>query len=307
MKIFGGNMRILSIACAVSLALCSLNTTAFAFNQPPLNLSATTFLDGGAPPGHYYLNYTIFTEGQSVDKDGKKIPGDAHVNVIAQLHQYYFLSNKQVLGGNFGIDLIMPLVSPSAKGSFYGVVPVTANTAGLGDLVVGPAIQWDKGTLMGKPLFQRFEFCVTFPTGKYDKNKSVSPGSNLTTINPYYSFVWMFHPRWDASLRLWYAHHSENDETKVKPGQAIHFNYAFSRQMTPKLRLGVAGYILQQISEDEVNGVKQTDSKERVMAMGPGFVYMGKGLTVFLSHPIEFGVRNRFKGSRTTLQLIHRF
>jgi len=35
--------------------------------------------------------------------------------------------------------------------------------------------------------------------------------------------------------------------------------------------------------------------------------YQGPGLTAMLSHPIEFWGQNRFVGSRTTLQLIHRF
>jgi hypothetical protein len=282
----------------------------WAFNQPPVNLSATTFVDGGAPPGLYFVNYTIFTEGRkALDNDGNTIPGAARVNVLVQLNQLYWHTNVHFLGGDLGIDMLLPVVSPSVRGGF-GPFPLTANTAGLGDFAFGPALQWDKGSLAGRPFFQRIETAVTFPTGKYDKNISVNPGSNLLTVDSYYSFVWFFSQKWETSLRLWYAFHGENDDSafgKVKPGQLLHINYAISREIAPRLRLGAAGYLLTQTTEDTVNGVKSQNSKERAMAVGPGLVYMGNGLTMMLSHPIEFGVRNRFQGSRTTLQLIHRF
>ena len=42
--------------------------------QPPLNMCATTLLDGGPPPGFYYLNYAIFTEGKKFrDGDGNEV------------------------------------------------------------------------------------------------------------------------------------------------------------------------------------------------------------------------------------------
>ena len=54
-------------------------------------------------------------------------------------------------------------------------------------------------------------------------------------------------------------------------------------------------------------GTSAAGSKERAVALGPGLAYLSPGVTLMLTHPIEFGVRNRFKGSRTTLQIIHHF
>ncbi|MEK7787592.1 MAG: hypothetical protein AAB658_19480, partial [Chloroflexota bacterium] len=62
-----------------------------AFNQPPANLSATTFMDGVAPSGLYYVNYTLFTDGRrAVDKNGNTISGGAKVDALTQLHQLYY-------------------------------------------------------------------------------------------------------------------------------------------------------------------------------------------------------------------------
>ncbi len=278
-----------------------------AYNQPPVNLSVTTFLDGGAPPGLYFIGYSLYTQGnRAVSAQGETISGGAQVEALTHLTQFYYLSKFEFLGAHPAIDVLLPVVSPTISGSFGGFA-LSANSAGLGDFLVGPAIQWDKASLLGGPIFQRVEFDLTFPTGKYDKRFSANPGSNLLTFNPYYSMVWLFQPKWDADVRLWYALHGENNETNVKPGQLFHLNYAVSREIYPQYRAGFAGYFLQQLTEDQKNGTDMVDSKERVAAIGPGAVYMGQGLTAMLSFPIEFAAKNRFQGFRATLELVHKF
>lgn len=300
------NYWVLSVALGLVVALWA--SPAEAFNEPPANLSVTTFMDGGAPPGLYYINYMIFVDGgKPVDKNGALIPGGARVDALTQLNQFYYLSNIDVLGGKLGFDFFVPVVAVTTQGSFFGAVPITANTAGLGDLLAGLAVQWDKGTLLGRPLFQRAESDVTLPTGKYDATKVANPGSNLWTVDSYYSFVWLFADKWETSERLWYAFNSENPATEVKPGQRTHLEYAFSREVLPQWRFGAAGYVYRQTTDDKIAGVRQPDSRERVVAIGPGVVYRGSGLTFMLSHPFEFWGENRFVGSRTTLELVYKF
>jgi hypothetical protein len=299
-------MKSIGVLFGVVFGVSSL----WGFNQPPLNMSATTFLDGGAPRGVYYLNYSIFVNGdKAFTGDGKKIPGDGQVNVLTQLHQFYYHSPLQLLGGDVGLMVAVPVVALTAKGSL-GATPLSGDTAGLGDVVFAPAIQWDHGSLMGNPVFYRAEFDVTLPTGRYNKDGGIDPGSNLVTYNPYVSVVWLFQPKWETSWRFFYAHHSTNKDHPfgtVKPGQAVHLNYAVSREVFPKWRLGVAGYYLQQLKNDTINGVKERNTKERVVSAGPGLAYLGQGLTAMVSYPIEFSVENRFRGSRATLQIIHKF
>ena len=302
----------LGILVGFGLGLSSL----WAFEQPPLNMSATTFLDGGAPRGFYYLNYSIFVNGKEpLDANGNVMPGGAHVNVLTQLSQFYYHSSLRFLGADAGFMVAVPLVAMTSRGTMPigpngAPVPLVSDTAGLGDLVVAPALHWDGKSLLGRPVFYRVEFDVTLPTGRYQKDGAIDTGSNLTTYDPYFSVVWMFDPKWETSWRFFYTVHSANHNSPkgtVEPGRAFHLNYAVSRELIPKWRLGVAGYYLQQLTEDRIDGVQQADSEERVASAGPGFAYMGNGLTAMFSYPIEFSVENRFKGSRATLQLIHKF
>lgn len=299
-------LKVLGVSVGVGLGFSSV----WGFSQPPLNLGVTTFLDGGAPQGLYFLNYSIFVNGNTpMDGNGNEIPGGGHVNVLTQLEQFYYHSSLRVLGGDAAFMVAVPLVAVTAKGDLGGL-PLAGDTAGLGDLVVAPALHWDGHTLLGSPVFYRMEFALTLPTGRYQKDGLIDAGSNLTTFEPYASVMWLFRPKWETSWRFFYAMHSENHDApqgNVQPGQAFHLNYAVSREVLPKWRLGVAGYYLQQVTEDKVNGVKVDNSEERVVSAGPGFVYMGQGLTAMFSYPMEFSVENRFKGSRATLQLIHKF
>ncbi len=279
--------------------------------QPPLNMCATTLLDGGPPPGFYYLNYAIFTEGKKFrDGDGNEVANMGKLNTFSQLHQFYYIADFNVLGAHPALDVLVPVAALTARGGTAGPFSLNSNTAGLGDLVVGPALHWDGRTLFGKPVFHRVELDLTIPTGKYSKDQLFNPGSNLHTIEAYYSLVMILPPKWETSWRFFYAHHSENKDHlfgRLKPGAVVHANYALSRQVGEKWRVGAAGYYLQQLREDELNGAKQVKSKERVVSIGPAVHYGVPGWSLVVSHPVEFAVRNRFQGSRTTLQLIHRF
>lgn len=290
----------------VALAFWPL-ASARAFNQPPANLASTTFLDGGGePPGLYLLTYSQYVSGrQARDKDARAIPGGARISALAQSTQLFYLSPIKVLGGYLGFDALVPLAAITGQGAL-GPVAVTANAAGLGDLSSGLAVQWNDHLLRGRPFFHRFEIYGTFPTGDYDKNFAANPGSNVLSVEAYHAFTWLFTDAWETSWRMGYSVNGENRAVGVRPGQLFHVNYALSRSVHPKLRLGLAGYFMQQTTDDRINGASASGSRERAFAAGPGLAYTTPQVLLMLSHPMEFGVRNRFSGFRTTLQMILR-
>lgn len=134
-------------AAAAVLCVSLAVSPSAAFNQPPVNLGTTSFLDGGGgAPGLIFVQYLQFSRGgTAVDHAGSRISGGAQINSLVSLTQLIYMSSMTVSGAHPGLHAIFPLVSVSAKGSL-GPAPLTANTAGPGDLVAGPFLQWN-GTL----------------------------------------------------------------------------------------------------------------------------------------------------------------
>lgn len=298
-------MRGLAAALAAALAL---PVPARAFRQPALNYGATTISDGGpVPPGLYLVEYIQYADARSPrDSDGTPIPGGARVTALANLNQIFWLSERKILGAHPGVDLVLPLVALSGSGAL-GAAPLSANRGGPGDLVFGPALQWNGGSLLGRPLHSRVELLATLPTGVYDPAYAVNPGARHWTLEPYYAFTWAFAEAWTTSARLLYAVHGENPRLAAKPGRLFHLNYEVSRAVIPRLRLGAAGYFLRQLTDDRVAGARVADSKERAFAAGPALAYAGAGALFVLSHLENVFARNRFRTSRTTLQLVCKF
>lgn len=277
-----------------------------AYNQPPLNLGLTNVLDQPPGPGLYFFEYIQTYEATTFnDSNGDEIPplADEKVDLLLSFNQLIWVSEARVLGGNFGIDLIQPLVVINTKNK-----GLTANPSHFGDPIVGPFIQWFGHRLFGMPYLHRFELDVVLPLGSYNSDYLLNPGSNIYTVEPYYAFTLFFTPRLSTSWRIHYTYNGENDDTDRKPGQAFHFNYSLEYEVVKDFRVAVAGYYLKQLTEDEVSGVKQSDTKEEVFAIGPAFFWSPPGkLTIGLKTAVETGAKNRPEGTRTTLRFIWKF
>jgi anthranilate 1,2-dioxygenase (deaminating, decarboxylating) large subunit len=283
-----------------------------AYDLPPVNLGFTSFLDGGPPagPGFYFQQYFQYYNSDTFkDKDGKTnlFPKSAfpnpNLNAYVGLSQFLYQSNQPVLfGGKWGLDLIVPVVGFDLTG-----VPLEENDPGIGDLLVGPYIQWDPVMGSNGPVFMhRIELQATFPTGRYDKNKALNPGSNFYTFNPYWAGTFFLSPQWTASARIHYLWNSVNDDTKTQAGQAIHLNYATDYELIPHmLRAGVNGYYLKQITDTKNPSVP---GREQVFAIGPGLLFsFSQNNHLFFNAFFEMAAENRTQGNRFNFRWTHHF
>lgn len=299
-----------AIAGLVALLFAS---SAFAFNQPPMNLGLTDILDGALPgPGTYFTQYIqAFRSSEFKDGNGDKIPGQPRVGSLLVMNQFVHVYKHQVLGGHVGADVLLPIVSISGNG-------IPTNPAVVGDLTVGPFLQWFDTKLLGRPFLQRVELDISMPTGEYSDAYALNPGSNLWVIEPYYAFSWFLTPQLSTSWRIHYTYSTENDElnpnpsngfaTKVTPGQAFHFNYSFEYELFKNFRAAVAGYYLKQLSEDELDGVKRNDSEEQVFGIGPAVHWVvTPNFSMGLKTAFESAVENRPEGNRTTFRWTYKF
>ncbi len=298
--------------------------TSSAYDLPSVNLGFTTFLDGGLPAGTgtYVVQYAQYwSSDEFKDVDGNALlPPSAGEDLGAwiSLTQFIYQSNSGLmLGGKWGVDVIVPYVVLDLDYNTAGPFPQD-NGSGFGDLLIGPYLQWDP--IMGPegPKFmQRVEFQCILPTGKYDRNRELNPGSNFFSFNPYWAGTLFIKPRLTASARIHYLWNDKNDEpnrgfvgaSETRAGQAIHANFSLAYEILPgRFRAGINGYYLKQITDTEVDGNEVAGRKEQVLAIGPGGLYhISPDAHLFFNAYFETSAENRPEGSRLNLRFVYHF
>ncbi len=324
------NKRCINICEAISIllllffVLSPVGSGTWAYDEPSVNLGFTTFLDGGPPagPGFYFSQYfQYYTSDKLTDDSGHELlPSSANedLDVFVSLSQLIYQSNRPILfGGKWGFELIVPYVGLDMDYDVAGPFPED-NGSGFGDILFGPFIQWDP--IMGKrgPIFMhRFEISVIVPTGKYDDDKELNPGSNFFSINPYWSATLFITPRLTLTGRFHYLWNAENDDPNRKygnaddtqAGQAFHVNFSSAYEVIKnRFRIGINGYYFKQLTDTEVDGHDVSDSKEQVLGIGPGFViHFSRDIHFFFNAYFETEVENRPKGQRYNFRLVYHF
>lgn len=301
--------RCLVAACLLAALLSAL--PAAGYDQPAVNLGFTSFLDGGPPagPGFYFSEYVQYYD---VDELADTPVTNPDIEAWVSLSQFIYQSNQAVLfGGKWGLDVIVPYVWLNSD-----TPGVPDNGSGLGDLLVGPFLQWDPVMGPNGPIFMhRVEFQTIWPTGKYDEDKALNPGSNFFSFNPYWAGTYFFTPQLTASARIHYLWNDENDDPAGGPaiedtqaGQAWHANFAAAYEVLPRqLRVGVNGYYFKQFEHSEVNGEKQGWGEE-VFAVGPGaLLSFSPDTHLFFNAYFEMDAQERTEGDRFVVRLVHHF
>jgi hypothetical protein len=294
-----------------------------AYDLPSVNLGFTSFMDGAPPsgPGFYITQYLqYYTSDEFKDSNGDDIlPPFANEDLEAwiSLTQFIYQSNTEVmLGAKWGIDVIVPYVGLDLTYGTYMPGFPQDNGSGIGDILVGPYLQWDPVMGPNGPKFMhRLEFQCLLPTGDYDPNKALNQGSNFFSFNPYWAATYFVNPKWTISTRIHYLWNGDNDEphaagvSESNAGQAFHLNFASAYEVLPgRLRVGINGYYLKQLTDTEYDGVDQPDSKEKVFAIGPGLLYsFNKDMHFFLNVFFENNAEMRPEGTRINLRYVAHF
>ncbi|NBC47625.1 MAG: phenol degradation protein meta [Gammaproteobacteria bacterium] len=315
----------LSVIGGLALGMLS-SQTSLAYDLPSLNLGFTSFLDGAPPsgPGWYAQQYVqLYRSARLKDGDGDNsaIPDrygrlrTAEVDANIGLTQLVYQSDQPLLlDGKWGLNLMLPYASLELDPDNG---PIQASSANLGDLLVGPFLQWDPIMGPNGPRFvQRVELQMIFPTGDYDADKAINPGSNVFSFDPYWAATFFATPKWTISWRLHYLWNAKNDDPfrllgaeDTQAGQAVHLNFASAYEVIPqRLRLGLNGYYLNELTDKRIDGDRISGSQEQVLGLGPGLVYhLSKHDHLFFNAYWETEAENRPEGGRFNLRYVHHF
>jgi hypothetical protein len=278
---------------------------------PPVNLGASSFMDGPGGPGLLTREVGTFYDAQRfTEGDGRTAPGDNTLVTVTEITHLQYSPPIKVLGGYWGVEVLVPVATVDLTMS-----AAKARATGLGDITFSPLVfQAPNLRLFGGSFFHRLDVDVNAPTGEYRREAAANVGSHVWSVNPYYAFTWLPFERLETSWRLHYLWNSANDDagssygaSTIQPGQVIHVNGAVSARVAGPVRAGVAGYLLQQITDSLASGRPVAGSRERVAALGPGLdVFAGGGSTQLTANAYwEFAVENRPVGTRLNLVVLH--
>lgn len=306
--------------CSLALLAGLTAGQAYAYDLPTVNLGLTSFLDGGLPagPGWYAQEYLQnYSASQLNDQNGDKLGlPKSKLHYQVSVTQLSYLSQQRLGNASLGINMLLPWVSKMDMDDGLNHAALKSQS-GMGDLMVGPFIQFDPVMGDNGPRFvQRLEFQVNLPTGEYDRNKDINPGSNFWSLDPYWAGTYWFSPKWTASVRFHYLYSFKNsdpsyafgDVGSTQAGQALHANFASEYALTPQLRVGLNGYWLKQITDTQVDGKDVEGRREQVWAIGPGAMYsFSQDDHLFANAYFEQDVKNRPDGSRVQVRFVHHF
>lgn len=242
------------------------------------------------PPGTYFLTYASHYEASTLrDNNGDKIPLNFIVQADALALRVVHVTRQQILGGQLLFHAVAPLVDLRVK-----VGTADGSTSGLADMVFGTGL----GYHASDKLHYVWAVDVSAPTGSYDSNKVANLGRNYWNIEPVFALTYVQPNGFNADVKVMYDFNGVNNATNYRSGQELHADYSAGWALGNGWTVGVGGFVYQQMTDDQQNGVTVAGHKGRAYAIGPSIKYdSGKGWFFTAKFEQERGVINRAEGS----------
>lgn len=260
---------------------------------------------------------------------------DIKADTYALLPRLTYLGTERFMGANVGLTAMLPLVKRKATFAATPLYPtgtsaglqalVTPGVAskvalqngsemGIGDVEVSPLLHWEIGDHQAVTLAPT----LVLPTGDYDATKRVNPGyGNFITFRPSVQYAYIG-DGWDIGGRAVLSFNTRNKDNGYYSGTIFNLDYQLMKFVTEDVRLGLQGYVVQQIGKDTQNldGFSATQkaalakeitdgNKMRVGAAGPAVAWLRNGGEFLLEGKVlkEFNARNRTEGQAVWLTL----
>lgn len=254
------------------------------------------------PPGLYGIVYAqILTADKVKGNDGQVVtPPTFKVRAQAIAPRLVWVSPYQVAGASFGLHGIFPIVRLDVN-----VAPGIAQTkTGQGDIVFGPFLGWHHSPNLHT--VAALDFFA--PTGQFDKTDVANIGRNYWAMQTVYGVSYIDPAGFNGDAKMMYTFNQRNRDTQYKSGQEFIVDFALGWGLANGFTAGLGGYLYQQTTNDEQNGVTVPDNKGRTLAIGPSFKYdSGKGWFATAKYEVDTGVRNRAESKAFWLKVVFPF
>lgn len=295
--------KILLSTFAVAVLLAGLTAPGFAVTGHYVN--GVEGIKGATlpPPGFYFRSYTVYyTAHDLMDEDGDELPVGFEVDVMAQLNRFIWMSEYEILGGNFFADVIVPVVYTEFELDAMGL---SDDEFGLGDLYFEPfGLSWH-----GERWDAAFGASFFAPTAEFEADEPASPGkgfwTGMFTLGGTYYFD--AEKLWSASILSRYEIHSDMEDLDLTPGDDFHFEWGIARNFAKFYDVGITGYAQWQVTEDR--GDDANDIKDQVFGVGPEVLIAIPKWMMYMSLRAnwEFEAEDRSEGMVAALTLTKRF
>lgn len=268
-------------------------------------------LKGGSlpPPGVYLRDYNLFYYAERLNDQNSAGVGDFKAFAYAQAPRLIWITDLKILGGNYGMDVLVPFVYTEIKAPFAG--NYHDQTFGLGDVFVEPiTLSWH---------WQQFDLGIGYgfwaPTGDsgpqqpFDTHAGKGYWGNMFTLGG----TWYLDQQktWALSALGRYEVNMESRDEDIAPGDELSIEAGFGKSLSKTLEIGVVGYYQHQMTQDQTKhaGVTIDPYRDRVFSVGPeiGLTFPKCTTFVTLRYFREFGAQDRPEGNTVTLTVTKRF
>ena len=250
------------------------------------------------PPGVWLRDYNAFYYSEQYnDASGNKVgAANAKAFIYANVPRLLWITDLQLLGGNIGVDALVPLQYTYIKG--------VDQTFGIGD----PFLEgtWSKH-------IQQFDFAlglgVWFPAGNYTQNDPTWAGSGYWDYMFTAGATWYVDndKKWAISVLNRYEINGQQEQTGITKGEVYTVEGGIGYGLSKTVNLGAIGYYQEQVTHD--TGSSASNARDRVAGIGPEInaFFPKVMLGVSLRYAYEFMAESRLQGHMIALTLTKKF
>ncbi|ABM39135.1 SphA family protein [Polaromonas naphthalenivorans] len=256
------------------------------------------------PPGNYYLGYLVQYDINSFRVPGTtaNLPGSNTGTVTALANRFVKVTPTQVLGADYGYEMILPVVRTSLS---IGAAGIDDSQSGVGDVYLGPLVlgwhgpQWDAVAAAG----------MWLDSGSTNGPAAPGKGYKSTMLTGGVTYYFDSAKSVSGSALFRFERHGKND-AGLRAGNQLSLEWGVGKNLGT-VQVGVVGYSQWQLSQD--SGMGATSDKSSRHAVGAELVYPVPGAGMFLKgaaykeFSVEGGSKAEAKGNMLRFSVVKAF